>query len=196
MAPLYDLTKQNVKFIWDKKCQVAYDLIKKSLCNSNVLTCFTGNSKLILETDASPVGVGAVLLQVENGFEKPIAFASKKLTPAEKNYSQTDREALGLVFGVTKFKYFLLGREFELRTDHKPLLGLFGKNKSVPTDSNARLIRWSVLLSQYSYDLVHKKGKINFVADALSRLPIDDYIVSDVPTEYVQMVQSLDMFDF
>ena len=100
--------------------------------------------------DASPIGVGSVLLQVENGTERPIAFASKQLSSAEKNYSQTDREALAVVFGVTKFKYFLLGRIFKCRTDHKPLLGLFGKSKSIPKDSNARITRWSILLSQYS----------------------------------------------
>lgn len=196
LAPLYNLTKKNTRFVWDRKCEIAYDLIKKSLCNSNVLTCFTGKHKIILETDASPVGVGCVLIQVENNVEKPIAFASKMLTSAEKNYSQTDREALGLVFGVTKFKYFLLGRNFELRTDHKTLLGLFGRGKSISTDSNARLVRWSVLLSQYSYDLTHKKGKVNYVADALSRLPISDDIRSQVPMEYVKMIQSLDFFDF
>ena len=73
------------------------------------------------------------------------------------------------MFGVTKFRYFLLGREFELRTDHKPLLGWFGKHKSIPSDSNARIVRWSLLLSQYQYDLKHLSGKINYVADALSR---------------------------
>ena len=71
---------------------------------------------------------------MEKGIEKPVAFASKRLSSAEQNYSQIDREALALVFGVTKFKYYLRGRNFELRTDHKPLLGLFGKSKSIPKD--------------------------------------------------------------
>ena len=66
LSPLYDLTKNNAKFCWTKKCQISYELIKKSLCKSEVLTCFDGKSKLTLESDASPVGVGAVLLQVEN----------------------------------------------------------------------------------------------------------------------------------
>ena len=73
---LYDLTKKGVKFVWCKKCQIAFDLVKKSLCSSTPLSCFTGKSKVILEVDASPIGVGAVLLQTENGTERPIAFAS------------------------------------------------------------------------------------------------------------------------
>ena len=94
LAPLYDLTAKNVKFEWTKKCQIAFELIKKCLCNSDALTCFTGNDKIILETDASPIGVGAVLIQVENNVEKPIAFASKKLIPAEIGYPQIEREIL------------------------------------------------------------------------------------------------------
>ena len=192
LSPLYDLTKKNVKFVWCKKCQIAFDLVKKLLCSSTALSCFTGESKVILEVDASPIGLGAVLLQLENENEKPVAFASKKLSSTEQNYSQTDREAFALVFGVTKFKYFLLGRNFELRTDHKPLLGLFGKSKSIPKDSNARLTRWSVLLSQYSYDLVYKSGKSNVIADTLSRLPVDDDLPTQTPVEYIKLIENFE----
>ena len=133
---------------------------------------------------------------MENGIERPIAFSSKRLTKAEVNYSQTDREALALVFAVNKFKYYILGRNFELRTDHKPLLGLFGRNKCIPTNANSRLIRWSILLAQYDYDLYYKSGRTNHVADALSRLPIDDDTVTETPSEYISMIDSLDNFKF
>ena len=92
LSPLYELTKKQTKFVWGKRQQVAYNVIKRSICNSEILTCFTGKSKLIVEVDASPIGVGAVLIQSEKGVEKPIMFASKKLSPAENNYSQADRE--------------------------------------------------------------------------------------------------------
>ena len=87
---------------------MAFDHVKNALCNSKSLSCFSDKSKVILEVDASPIGLGVVLLQLESGIEKPVAFASKKLSDTEKNYSQTDREALAIVFGVTKYKYFLL----------------------------------------------------------------------------------------
>ena len=167
----------------------------KLLINSDILCTFKESNKVILEVDASPTGVGAVLIQLENDKERPVAFASKKLSPAENNYSQIDREALALVFGVTKFKHYLLGRHFELRTDHRPLLGLFNNNKNIPIHANARIIRWTLILSQFSYDIVYKSGKSNYVADLLSRLPISDSLNSSTPTEYVKLINAVDYFD-
>lgn len=92
------------------------------------------------------VRLGCVLLQNRNGQDTPFDFASKKLFPAEMNYSQIDREGLVLVFAVQTFRYFLLGRKFTARTDHKPLLGLFGPQKQIP-DTCASLQRWALLLS-------------------------------------------------
>ena len=136
----------------------------------------------------SPTGVGAVLMQVEEGIEKPIAFASKKLSKAESNYSQLDREALSIVFGVKKFEMYLLGRKFELRTDHKPLLGLFSNEKQISPNANARIIRWSLILSQFDYNLVFKSGKENVIADCLSRLPVEDNIEMKTPAEYINLI--------
>ena len=182
-------------FVWGKRQDCAYRAIKTAICNSDLLTCFTGKSKLVVEVDASPNGVGAVLLQIEDGIERPLMFSSKKLTAAEMNYSQTDREALAIVFSLNKFRYYLLGRNFILRTDHKPLLGLFGKEKKIPENANARLTRWSIFLSQFQYDLVHKSGKANCVADALSRLPIQDEFSHNVPTEYVKMIELVENYN-
>ena len=108
------MTKKSEPFHWSKKCDLAFEEIKKLLLNSEILTTFKNNHKIILECYASPTGVGAVLLQVENGQERPIAFASKKLSKEECIYSQLDREALSIIFGLTKFKIYLLCREFEL----------------------------------------------------------------------------------
>ena len=190
LSPLYDLLKKNTKWFWSQKCTASFEKCKKSLGTPQVLATFKGE-QLIIEADASPTGVGAVLLQVEGGVERPVCFASKRLSEAERNYSQTDREGLALVFAVQKFKYYVLGRRFNLRTDHRPLLGLFGRGKSIPTHANARLVRWSILLSQFDYDLSFKSGKSNVVADALSRLPIEDGPNSDTPMEYIKMVENV-----
>ena len=86
----------------------------------------------------------------------------------------------------------MLGRHFVARTDHKPLLGLFGKEKPIPQNANARIQRWALFLSQYNYDLIHKPGKENVIADALSRLPIEDDFRSSTPAEYVRLVELCD----
>ena len=171
-APLYELLKKGARFKWTKLEQQSFNSIKDDLAESKLLANFDGESPLMVEVDASPVGVGCVLLQKIDGHEKPIYFASKKLTSAEIKYSQIDKEGLALVFALKRFRYFLLGRHFVARTDHKPLLGLFGKEKPIPQNANARIQRWALFLSQYNYDLIHKPGKENVIADALSRLPV------------------------
>ena len=193
MSPLYDLLKKGKEFKWSGVEHKAYQGIKRDLRDSELLVNFDGESSLVIEVDASPKGVGAVLLQRVNGQERPIYFASKKLSPAEERYSQIDKEGLALVVAVKKFRYFLLGRKFEARTDHKPLLGLFGKGKAIPINANARIQRWALLLSQFDFDLHYKVGKDNVIADALSRLPLEDedHLNSSIPAEYINLVESL-----
>ena len=103
-----------------------------------------------------------------NGLEKPIAFASRTLSDSEQNYSQIDKEALALIFGVHKFHTYLYGRKFMLVTDHKPLMSILGP-KEVSSVAAARLQRWSLLLSAYNYDIEFRPTEAHGNADALSR---------------------------
>ena len=159
--------------------------MKSDLGNGPLLVNYDGCGSLIVEVDASPTGVGCVLLQKVNGKELPVYFASKKLTSAEQNYAQIDREGLALVFGLNRFRYFLLGRKFEVHTDHKPLLSLFGKRTLIPTNANAHIQCWALFLAQYDFALTYKAGKDNLVADALSRLLIVDDHKAATPMEYI-----------
>ena len=173
LKPLYELLKDNVKFMWSQQCQRAFDNVKEKLSNASVLAHYDPCKKIILSCDASSYGIGAVISHVDRqDIEKPIAFASRTLSHAERNYSQIEREALSLVFGVTKFHKYLYGRNFTLITDHKPLLAIFGSKKGVSRVTAARLERWSLALGAYNYDIVYKKGSDHANADAFSRLPL------------------------
>ena len=109
---------------------------------------------LKLSCDASAYGVGAVIAHImPNKSERPVAYASRTLSPAERNDAQIEKEALGIIFGVTKFHKFLYGRKFTLVTDHKPLLTLLGPKSPIPPLAAARLQRWALILTAYNYDI-------------------------------------------
>ena len=110
--------------------------------------------------DASPFGVGAILSQIQaDGSEHPVAYASRSLNPAEQNYSQLDKEALAITFSVGKFHPYIYGRKFILYTDHKRLIHIFNECKSIPVMASARLQRWALTLSPYSYAIKYKSGR-------------------------------------
>jgi hypothetical protein len=168
--------------MWGKQQAEAFKQAKLSLMSTDVLTHFDPDKKLILECDASPVGVGAVLsLQLDNGLCKPIAFASRSLSHAEKIYSQLDREGLAIVFGVKRFHQYLYGRKFTIYSDHKPLEAIFSCSKQISTMASTRVKRWALTLSCYDYTLHYKRGNEVPHADSLSRLPLPDVQKQETP---------------
>lgn len=193
LNPLHQLLKHDSKFVWTKECSDAVDTLKKSLLSTNCLAHFNANSKTILTVDASPVGVGAVLSQIgEDGLERPIEFSSRTLTDTEKRYSQLDREAVAILFGVKKFHQFLYGRRFVLVTDNKPLLHIFGPKKGIPVMASSRLQRIALMLSGYQFDVSHVKSKSN-IADYFSRYPQEtNYNSEELPSNiYVNFLQDV-----
>lgn len=171
MSPLYKLLCNDVKWRWTKQCQEAFENAKKMVASNKVLVHYSTELPVKVTCDASPRGLGAVLTHIlPGGEEKPVAFASRALTKAESNYSQLDREALALVFGVKSFHQFVYGRSFILETDHKPLTSIFGSKKGLPQMAASRVQRWAVFLAGYDFQIKHIKGKDNAPADSLSRV--------------------------
>ena len=126
-----------------------------------------------LAADTSAYRIGAVISHVmDDGSERPIAFASRTLLPSECNYSQIEKEALPIIFGLCKFHTYLYGRKFTLITDHKPLTSTFGPKKGVPPIAAARLQRWALKLAAYSYEIQFRRTDEHSNADGLFRLPL------------------------
>lgn len=172
LTPLYNLVKNNAEWEWSNECNRCFEESKKWVCEDSVLVFYDPQQPLRLTTDASAKGVGAVLSHVIDGQERPISFASKKLQPCETRYSQIEREALAIIFGIKQFHKFLYGRHFELFCDNKPLTLILGEKKAIPAMAAARLQRWAILLAAYDYKMVHKPGTSVCNADFLSRCPI------------------------
>lgn len=174
-APLYRLLRDNVPWEWKQSEQEAFEKCKDLLTNEKVLIHYDPSLPLTLACDSSAYGIGAVLQHtMPTGEERPIAYASRTLSPAEKKYSQIEKEGLSLIFGIKKFHQYLWGRKFKMVTDHKPLLTLFGEHKSLPTMAAARIQRWAIILSAYDYHIEYCPSEKNSNADGLSRVPLPE----------------------
>lgn len=174
LAPLHHLLNQGVEWCWKATQDAAFQNCKDLLSKAPVLAHFDVNKPLVLECDASPYGLGAAICHRVDGMDWPIAFASRSLHDAETKYSQLEKEALAIVFGIKKFHAYLYGRQFTLISDHKPLLGLLHESKPIPAMASSRIQRWALLLSAYSYTMEHRAGSSVLRADALSRLPLPE----------------------
>ena len=179
-APLYCLTQAGTTFLWDKDCSDAFATLKQRLTEAPVLVYPTFGSKaseFVLQTDASVVGLGAVLEQDGH----PIAYASRSLSSSECNYSVIQRECLAIVFALKQFRHYLLGRPFQLYTDHAPLQWLSAQKME------GMLARWSLAIQEYDFKIVYRKGSSNTNADALSRIPKEMCVITTQLPHYSPM---------
>ena len=171
LAPLYSLLHKQTRWSWGNQQEAAFIQAKNALQADSLLVHFDPSKQMIVECDASQYGLGAVLShKMDDGQERPIAFTSRTLNPAEKKYSQLEKEGLAIVYAVTKFHNYLYGQHFIIRSDHQPLSFLFSELKGIPVMASSRIQRWALKLSAYQYSICYKSGKTLQNADALSRL--------------------------
>ena len=157
--PLNKLLRKDTKWEWSESCEKAFLASKKLLTSNKLLTFYDPKKPLRLACDASSYGLGAVISHImEDGTERPVAYASRTLSAAESNYAQVEREALAIVFGVKKFHKYLYGRNFMLLTDHTALTSIFGPKKGITALAAARLQRWAIILSGYTYEINYRKS--------------------------------------
>jgi hypothetical protein len=164
VEPLNRLLKKGAKFKVTRQVQESVKWCKDKLSTAPILQFPDFDKGFVLTTDASTTAVGAVLSQTQEEGDRPVAFASRRLTPAETRYSTIERELLGVVWAVEHFRSYLLGRKFLIKTDHKPLVWV-----EKLRETSARICRWKEILAAYNFDIVHTRGVDNVVADYLSR---------------------------
>ena len=167
--PLHRLMGKNSEFKWSDAAEIAFRKLKEKLTSAPVLSTPDWKLPFILHTDASKFGLGAVLAQTINGEEKVIAYASKSLNKAQQNYTTSDRECLAIIWGIRYYRSHLLGRKFDLYTDHSALQ--FLQTMKLNRDLSGRLARYQMFLQEYEFDPHYRKGEDNANADALSRDP-------------------------
>ena len=171
-SPLRALTKKNTKFSWTPECQVAFDKLKELLVSAPVLAYprFGLGVEFILETDASGVGLGAVLSQTQDdGQLHPIAYASRSLDCSERNYSITELETLAVVWAARYFRPYLLGHRTIVFTDHSACVSVLSTARP-----SGKIARWALTVQELNLTLKYRAGKLNSNADALSRNPISE----------------------
>jgi hypothetical protein len=168
LEPLHRLLRKNIPFSWSSACQDAFDKVKTLLTSAPILAIFDRTRPILIYTDASGVGIGAVLKQIqEDGSEKPVAFFSKKLSDAQKKKKAIYIESLAVREAIRYWRYWLIGRRFTVYSDHKPLQYL---NLKARTDEELGDLANELL--QFDFEVLYKPGSTNLEADCLSRNPV------------------------
>ena len=195
---MYHLTKKGVHFVWGPEQQRAFDTLKTCLVSAPVLAMPADVGQYYLDTDASDIGLGAVLSQIQDGVEKPIAYASRSLNQAERNYCTTRKELLAVIYGLKQYRQYLLGRPIVIRSDHSSLQWL----RKTP-EPMAQQARWLNFVEQFNYVIEHRAGVKHGNADGLSRIPhpcrqcthcnetVSSDVCDDVPSDVTTVVRSI-----
>ncbi len=170
LEPFHRLLRKNVPFQWTSECQRVFDSVKNLLTSAPILAIFDSAKPITIYTDASAVGIGAVLKQTqEDGSEKPVAYFSRKLSEAQRKRKAIYVESLAIWEAIRFWKYWLIGRKFKVVTDHQPLAGL--NLKARPDEELGDLANE---LLQFDFEISYRKGTLNSEADCLSRNPVSE----------------------
>ncbi len=182
--PLRRLTRSTCTWSWGKEQEAAFKALKVALASSQTMAYYSQEADTQVIVDASPVGLGAILTQAQaDGAYKPVYYASRALTDVERRYSQTEREALAIVWACEKFHVFLYGREFSMIIDHRPLEVIYSPKSKLA----ARIERWALRLQPYKFKVIYKPGPQN-AADSLSHLTVNPPPVAASDDEHIYFV--------
>ena len=185
-APLRELTTKNARYEWTSVHQQAFESIKRAIQKDCIMHFYNPEQQTQLTVDASPVGLGAILSNMDSqGNVHNVAYASRSLSIVEQKYSQTECEALAVVWACERFHLYLAGTRFTVITDNKALEIIYSAKSKPP----ARIERWALRLQQYDFQIKHRPGTGN-PADVLSRQPSEQSPeTSNIADQYVNFVE-------
>ncbi len=166
IRPINALRRKDVPFVWSADCTEAFESLKKEVSSSPVVQPYHLEKEVTLTTDASKGALAGVLTQDGH----PVIYVSRSFSKEESNYSNIEREALAVTWSVMRLKQFLLGRKFVIRTDHQPLVHLFGPKSSIPSGTSSRICKWALHLMAFDFDIQYVRAEDLPHADAISRL--------------------------
>ena len=189
MSPMNNLLQKNTPWFWGAYQQESFRKIKELVSEASTLAFYDPNLETTLSVDASSYGLGGVLLQYHNGKQRPIAYCSRSLTVHEKQWAQIEKECLAAVWGSEKFHIYLCGIQYNLHTDHKPLVSLIN-NKDL-NESPVRCQRLLMRLARYSPIATYVPGKLLVVADTLSRDPSSQTLETELSDEVLLYVHNI-----
>jgi hypothetical protein len=172
-APLFELTRKDVDFVWDMGCQQAFQALRAVLVEAPILIRPNFKKAFCLDVDWSSKGVRAILSQREGKLEKVVAYASKSLTEAQK-FHPMEGECYAFIWGIMHFRQYLYMNHFVLRIDHKPLEWL-----ATVSGAHGRRGRWIDMLQDFSFKIIHRPGLRHTNVDALSRNPVGPAVKDD-----------------
>lgn len=168
LDPLHNLLRKDQTFTWTDKCQECFDTVKRLLCLKPILEIFDHELPIHIYTDASILGIGAILKQPQkNGEEKPCAYFSRKLNDNQKRKKAIYLECLAIKEAVKYWQHWLIGKHFKVFSDHKPLEKL-----NIKARTDEELGDLTYYLSQFNFEVIYSPGKDNLEADSLSRNPV------------------------
>jgi hypothetical protein len=184
LKPLNELTHKDSMFLWDENMQQAFDKAKELAMDTKTLKFYDVSKPVIIQSDSSESGLGAVILQEG----QPVAYASRALSNAETNYAQIEKEMLSVVYALQKFDYFVKGKKVTVQNDHKPLEII---SKKTLDKAPKRLQKMLLAAQQYEYEIIYKPGKEMYLPDTLSRAYAVNKNQKSQPFEFVLAMESL-----
>ncbi len=170
-----DLIKAENDWVWGSPQPQAFEKVKQELSSSAILAQYCPERQTRVSADTSFFGQGGVLSQLQpTTVWRPVAFISRSMTAAEKRYAQIEKEALAITWACERFQTYILGLDFVVRTDHKPIVSLLGSR--LLDDLPPRILRFRLRLLRFSYKIMHIDGKNLITADTLSRAPLKEQL--------------------